>query len=97
MYFSSENSDETKFSRGITTETGALEYLSSECAAMRPFKCVGYSGQLLQGKALFDQFYAIAQFFMRLPDARSPNYSISQSGKNTSYALQTKIKTEDCE
>ena len=61
MYFSHENSDETKFSKEITTETGALEYLSSECAAMRPFKCVGYSGQPLQGKALFDQFYAIAR------------------------------------
>ena len=97
MYFSRENSEETESSKEITTETGASEYLSSKCAAMRPFKCVGYSGQPLQGKALFDQFYAIAQFFMRLPDARSPNYSISQSGKNTSYALQTKIKTEDCE
>ena len=60
MYFSRENKDETKFSKGITTETGALEYLSSKCAAMRPFKCVGYSGQPLQGKAPFDQFYAIA-------------------------------------
>ena len=61
MYFSRENSEETESSKEITTETGASEYLSSKCAAMRPFKCVGYSGQPLQGKALFDQFYAIAR------------------------------------
>ena len=53
--------DETESSKEITTETGASEYLSSKCAAMRPFKCVGHSGQPLQRKALFDQFYAIAR------------------------------------
>lgn len=44
------NKDETKFSKGITPETGAWEYLSSKCTAMRPFKCVGQDGQAVQGK-----------------------------------------------